>query len=166
MRAILAALLLTTGCEAGREPAPAGNDPTAAPVANTAQPAEASRPLPAPQAEPAAHPCLVQDGQPVRAAAIRGVGTEPFWGARTQGRCVTYSTPEDQAGTRVWAKVESGPAGTVWTGALRGKRFELRVQPMPGCSDGMSDTRYPFEAKLLVDGEERRGCAEPASTGR
>jgi uncharacterized membrane protein len=111
-------------------------------------------------------PCLIQDGKQLDVQPIRAVGTEPFWGARTQGRCVTYSTPEDQAGTRVWAKVESGPKGSVWNGALRGKRFQLSVRPMPGCSDGMSDTRYPLEVKLLVDGEERRGCAEPLATGR
>lgn len=168
MRLIFALLLLTTGCEGGREsaPAPAGNDATGSPAANTVDAPEANEPAPDLQPGRPAHPCLVQDGQPVRAAAVRAIGTEPFWNARTEGRCVTYSTPEDQAGTRVWTKVQSGASGTVWKGALRGKPFELSIQPMPGCSDGMSDTRYPLDAKLFVDGEERRGCAEPSSTGR
>ena len=49
----------------------------------------------------------------------------------------------------------------MWNGALRGKRFQLYIQPFPGCSDGMSDQRYPMKARLLVDGEERTGCALP-----
>ena len=106
------------------------------------------------------HPCLVQDGQLLRQAAMRAIGTEPFWGARIQGRCVTYSTPEDQAGTRIWTKVETGPMGPVFVGSFQAKPFVLRVQPAVGCSDGMSDRRYDWEASLTVAGEERKGCAE------
>jgi len=36
----------------------------------------------------------------------------------------------------------------------------MRVRAQPGCSDGMSDRRYPLAAELTVGGEERRGCAE------
>jgi uncharacterized membrane protein len=46
-------------------------------------------------------------------------------------------------------------------GAHAGKKFELRIRPAPGCSDGMSDRRYPSAAELLVDGERRQGCAAP-----
>lgn len=106
-------------------------------------------------------PCLVQDGELLRISPLRAVGTEPFWGARIEGRCVTYSTPEDQKGTRVWTHFNSGPAGGIWTGALRGQRFQLVTQPKQDCSDGMSDKRYPIDVQLSVDGEERRGCADP-----
>ena len=105
------------------------------------------------------HPCDIQDGQVLR-HALKAIGTEPFWGAKIQGRCVTYSTPENQAGTRIWTKVETGPMGPAWVGALGGKPFVLRVQPAAGCSDGMSDRRYDWEARLTVMGEERSGCAE------
>ena len=106
-------------------------------------------------------PCLVQDGELLRISPLRAIGTEPFWGARIEGRCVTYSTPEDQKGTRVWTRFNTGPAGGIWTGTLRGRRFQLVTQPKIDCSDGMSDNRYPFDVQLSVDGEERRGCAEP-----
>ena len=105
------------------------------------------------------HPCNVQDGQLLR-HAMKAVGTEPFWGAKLQGRCVTYSTPENQAGARIWTKVETGPMGPIFVGAYQGKPFILRVQPAVGCSDGMSDRKYDWEASLTVAGEERRGCAE------
>ncbi len=110
----------------------------------------------------ASNPCLVQGGERLRIANLRAVGTEPFWGARIEGRCVTYSHPEDQAGTRVWTRFTpaTGGGGT-WSGALGGRRFELRTRAQPGCSDGMSDKRYPIAVDLLVGGERRIGCAEP-----
>ena len=109
----------------------------------------------------AANACSVQDGAALKIASIKGLGTEPFWNVRTDGRCVTYSTPEDQAGTRVWTKAAAGAEETSWTGALRGKPFVLSVKPKADCSDGMSDKIYPMEAELRVEGELRRGCAEP-----
>lgn len=106
-------------------------------------------------------PCLAQGGEPLRMTPLRAVGTEPFWGARIEGRCVTYSHPEDQKGTRVWTRYAPGPDGGIWTGALGGRRFELRTRAHPGCSDGMSDKTYPFAVDLVVGGERRSGCAEP-----
>ena len=110
--------------------------------------------------KPDTSPCLVQDGTVLKMPPMRAIGTEPFWGARTEGRCVTYSTPEDQQGTRIWTRLESGPMGPVWVGNFNGKPFVMRVQPTTNCSDGMSDKRYDWVAGLTVDGEERKGCAE------
>ena len=104
--------------------------------------------------------CLMQDGQRLTVEPVRAVGTEPFWGARIEGRCVTYSHPEDQNGTRVWTRYSPNPSGGTWSGAMGGKRFELRTTAQPGCSDGMSDRRYSIAVQLLVDGERRTGCAE------
>jgi len=110
--------------------------------------------------KPGTSPCLVQDGRLLDAAPVKAVGTEPFWAARIEGRCVTYSTPENQAGTRIWTKINSGPMGAIWAGAYQGKPFVLRMRPAAGCSDGMSDKVYALEVTLSVEGEERRGCAE------
>jgi uncharacterized membrane protein len=110
----------------------------------------------------AASACLTQDGEALT-HKLKALGTEPFWAAEVEGRCVTYKTPEDQPGTRVWTRVDTGPQGPVWNGALRGRQFQLIVKPAapPGCSDGMSDKTYPMDALLRVDGETRNGCAEP-----
>lgn len=116
---------------------------------------------PAANASASASPCTVQDGKPVRAAAVRAIGTEPFWNARVEGRCVTYSDPEDQKGTRVWTRHTAGPGGGTWSGSLRGRRFELSIRPERGCSDGMSDKSYPLGAELVIGAERHRGCAEP-----
>jgi uncharacterized membrane protein len=105
--------------------------------------------------------CSMQDGAKLAIASINGVGTEPFWNVRTEGRCVTYFTPEDQTGTRVRAKVSATDGATKWVSALRGKPFEMVTTPKPGCSDGMSDKTYPMEVFLNVEGEVRHGCAAP-----
>ncbi len=106
--------------------------------------------------------CLVQGNERLQVAPLRAVGTEPFWGARIEGRCVTYSHPDDQAGTRVWTRYSATANGGTWSGALGGRRFELTTRAQPGCSDGMSDRRYPMAAELIVNGEQRTGCAAPA----
>jgi uncharacterized membrane protein len=130
-------------CREGSAPSPKEAEPSPGPVASTG-------------------PCNVQDGKAVRVAAVRALGTEPFWNARVEGRCVTYSNPEDQKGIRVWTRFTPGPGGGTWSGSLGGGRFELRVSPKRGCSDGMSDKSYPLAAELVVGGERRQGCAEPA----
>jgi uncharacterized membrane protein len=105
--------------------------------------------------------CLTQDGRPVPANRLRAIGTEPFWGARIEGRCVTYSHPEDQQGTRVWTRFSGTATSGSWTGSLGGSPFVLRTRPQAGCSDGMSDNRYPIAVTLTVGGEQRTGCAQP-----
>ncbi len=110
---------------------------------------------------PEPNACLLQEGKTLDIVPLRAVGTEPFWGARIEGRCVTYSHIDDQQGTRVWTQFRQTGGESVWTGTLRNQSFELRVRPMPGCSDGMSDKLYPLAVTLQVDGEQRTGCAEP-----
>jgi uncharacterized membrane protein len=103
----------------------------------------------------------MQDGIPLPPIELRAVGTEPFWGARVEGRCLTYSHPEDQAGTRIWTRFTGKPDAGEWRGAYGGKIFILRTREHPNCSDGMSDRRYPLAIELTVRGEQRSGCAAP-----
>jgi uncharacterized membrane protein len=49
----------------------------------------------------------------------------------------------------------------VWTGFYENQRFALRTRPALGCSDGMSDRRYPIEVSLTIGTDNRTGCAEP-----
>ena len=104
--------------------------------------------------------CLIEDGERIPENRLRAVGTEPFWAAEIRGRCVTYSTPENQAGTRIWTTFDGSRDSGVWTGYYQDQRFVLRTRPSPGCSDGMSDKSYPVGVTLVVGGEERIGCAE------
>lgn len=129
-----------------------------------APPAEPGPPPPAPGEPPPPAPagaCRMQDGKAIPPNLIRALGTEPFWAARIEGRCVTYSHPENQAGTRIWTTFTGTRENGVWTGFYENRRFVLRTRPQPGCSDGMSDNRYPLAVSLTVAGEERTGCANP-----
>jgi len=160
-------LMLLAGCNARPEPGGQAANETSNSVAAQA---EEPQPTSAGESPPAAgsgtgnaavSACLVQNGKRIADNSIRAIGTEPFWGARIVGRCVTYSTPEDQAGTRVWTRFEGAAEKGRWAGALDGRPFVMETEPQPGCSDGMSDNRYPIAVKLTVRGEERTGCAEP-----
>ena len=102
----------------------------------------------------------MQGSERLRGPHLRAVGTEPFWGARIEGRCVTYSHPDDQDGTRVWTRYSGEGDEGSWSGELAGRPFALRVRSQPNCSDGMSDKRYPYAVDLVVGGEKRQGCAE------
>lgn len=159
---VLIAVLLTA---CGERDTSNVDENAAAPVASTSsEPSSnvgAPEPSPAPAVEEEAA-CETQDGQKIAAVRLRAIGTEPFWNARIEGRCVTYSTPDDQAGTRIWTKFASDADNGTWSGALDGRQFELRTRKAPGCSDGMSDTRYPLAVTLRVRSETRQGCAEPA----
>lgn len=104
--------------------------------------------------------CRTHGERAIPAIALRAVGTEPFWRARVEGRCVTYSHSGDQAGTRVWTAFSGTGSQGTWSGALRGRPFVMRTRPTP-CSDGMSDTRYPITVSLTVGGGQRSGCATP-----
>ena len=166
---LVAALVLLAGC---RRPDAESSNAVGPRTQETAEAnaAEAAAPDPAANETGAAadaapgsvSPCLMQGSERLTIEPFRALGTEPFWSARVEGRCVTYSTPEDQQGTRIWTRYSPGAnGGGSWVGQLRGKPFELKVRAEPGCSDGMSDKRYPMAAELAVESEQRRGCAEP-----
>lgn len=124
--------------------------------------AKASTPMTgAAQTAPDISACLQQDGQEIAADRLKAIGTEPFWAAEIEGRCVTYSTPEDQTGTRVWTHRDGIARRGIWSGQLDGRDFRLRTRPQARCSDGMSDKSYPIAVTLTVRGEQRSGCAEP-----
>jgi uncharacterized membrane protein len=164
--ALLALLASCTGRDSEGANEPALAEPVVAnlPAENSVAPPASEAPPEPDSPEPATaaiSPCLVQDGRRVGDNRIRAIGTEPFWGARIEGRCVTYSTPEDQDGTRIWTQFTGTVENGAWTGYLDNDRFILRTRPQPGCSDGMSDNRYPIAVSLTVRGEERTGCAEP-----
>lgn len=86
------------------------------------------------------------------------IGTEPFWGGEVNGARLTYSTPDNQAGTTIMVARSMAPGSVAFSGTLDGKPFALSIAT-PQCSDGMSDRRYPFTATLEVGGEVRHGCA-------
>lgn len=148
----------TDGVRPIAEPTPAVPSPLPdqrAPAADRQDPAKEAAPAPQTGA------CTTQGGRAITEDRLRAVGTEPFWAATVEGRCVTYSHPDNQSGTRVWTtRSGTGRDGT-WSGAYQGKAFVMRTRPQADCSDGMSDRIYPIAVTLTVEDETRQGCAEP-----
>jgi uncharacterized membrane protein len=90
--------------------------------------------------------------------AIQATGTEPFWNVRINAGTLTYTTPEDQVGTRIPVERFAGNSGLAFNGTLAGQQLDLLVTK-GDCSDGMSDRRYSFTATLRIGEEQRSGCA-------
>jgi uncharacterized membrane protein len=86
------------------------------------------------------------------------LGTEPFWAAKVDGARLTYSTPLDEKGRIVAITRSLGADHATVEGALDGRALRLTVTAGP-CSDGMSDTVYPFTIARTVGDAVERGCA-------
>ena len=110
----------------GPHPAPASSVSSAFVTACGKKPVASPHPKPRPKGAVSA--CSVQNGKSIRVPPRRAVGTEPFWAARIDGRCVIYSHPEDPNGVRVWTRYAKTPTGETWSGTLDGQLFELRVR--------------------------------------
>ena len=125
-------------------------------------------PTPVPVSEP-------QAGTPPQAAAkrvagsesvdplwiFRAFGTEPFWNVRVEGRALTYTTPEDQAGQGLRGERRAIDGGVELAGNHDGRDFVLTVVA-GDCSDGMSDNRYALVATFRYGEVEYSGCGEAA----
>ena len=93
---------------------------------------------------------------------VEFTGTEPFWGGETDGKQLTYSTPENIDGTTIAVERFAGNSGVSYSGTLDGQAFDMTVTE-GACSDGMSDRTYPFTVTLRIGDETRYGCAHTAS---
>lgn len=85
------------------------------------------------------------------------VGTEPFWGGQALGHTLTYTTPDNPAGTTVSVRRFGGRNGLGLSGTLANRTLDMTVTP-GNCSDGMSDRRFPFTVTLKLGDEVREGC--------
>ena len=128
----------------------ATEEPGAGPIANRA----------ANEAPATGAPAPPQEASPRSASGYRLIGTEPFWGGTVSPREIVYSTPENQAGERIFVTVRIEGGSEIYSGRLSGQPFTLVLTDGP-CSDGMSDNVHAYTARLEVQGETRSGCANP-----
>ncbi|MFC3212864.1 COG3650 family protein [Novosphingobium panipatense] len=89
---------------------------------------------------------------------IQLVGTEPFWGGTVGAEGFRYTTPENPEGVQVPVARFAGRGGVSFSGSIGGREVILAVTPTR-CSDGMSDTVYPFAVTLQMGEQLRQGCA-------
>ena len=146
----LYALVLLSAC--GEKPAQVPDmvttDPEASPVASQS-------------VAPSAPPAVVAPSSASEAPlpVMQALGTEPFWSIRMEGDKLTWSSPEDMPGTPfTTASGKARGGGWRYVGTLKGEAAELVIAPGK-CSDGMSDTVYPYTARLALGTQRLSGCA-------
>ena len=95
---------------------------------------------------------------------LQCAGTEPFWGLRLTAGRARMSRP-GQADSLLRAGARRGASGDPrvfvqsLTGMGRGPGQAVVIRRAAGCSDGMSDLAYPFEAVVTTpSGEVLAGC--------
>ena len=131
---------MTVDLESSPEaPAPASpKQPGASPVATAALP---------PSSAPAAAPKRLQ-----------ALGTEPFWSLEVRPGALRYSSPEVLDGIEFAVHETLNGTTRRFAGTLQGKPAVLTIASGT-CSDGMSDTVYPYTARFAWGEETRQGCA-------
>jgi uncharacterized membrane protein len=81
-------------------------------------------------------------------------GTEPFWGLTISGGAAVFSSPEGADLTLTagpWGQAIGRPwPQTVWLNRAGGQG--VAVIAAMACSDGMSDTDYPYDMTLILPG--------------
>ncbi|WP_296600815.1 hypothetical protein [Phenylobacterium sp.] len=121
------------------------------------------RPAPPPEDAPAAvtapaPPSVLDISQPIRA-----VGTEPFWSLAIDGTTLTLTRPEGPPLVAAAPGAALQPGQAVWVAkAADGRQMTVTLRD-GGCSDGMSDLKYPMNAEIVLLNESLHGCAAKAS---
>ncbi|MGD8496978.1 MAG: hypothetical protein PVF05_12435 [Gemmatimonadales bacterium] len=159
---VLVAACLLEACR----PGPASDPGTASaggPDVAAEPPAEAATPARPPEEE---SPTTSEEavGPDLLGFHYRALGTEPFWGIEVTADSLVYTTPEsDPLRFRV-TKVRRWAGNDVVSGEADGRAIEVTIT-RGACSDGMSDRRYEFTSRVLLEDRELTGCAFELGAG-
>ncbi len=98
---------------------------------------------------------------PARAGNFIAAGTEPFWSVRMVRGGLVWSSPDNEKGTQFAADCRPlAGGGTQCVGAYQNAPLRMVISPGE-CSDGMSDIRYRWNAKVVHGSYTFTGCARP-----
>ncbi|MEQ1496929.1 MAG: hypothetical protein ABL912_14365 [Novosphingobium sp.] len=93
---------------------------------------------------------------------LQALGTEPFWSFDIQGDRLSYTSPEQLTPVVIEAHLTAmgkhGNGGLLYEGLMDGKPVSLMIREGE-CSDGMSDTVYPYKASFTWGDQTQQGCA-------
>ena len=93
---------------------------------------------------------------------FKALGTEPFWSIEVLDGKLLYTSPEQPTAVAIeahmTAKGKHGDGGLMWEGRMNGKPVTLTIRKGQ-CSDGMSDTVYPFKSTFTWGERTEQGCA-------
>ena len=100
----------------------------------------------------------VKLADPAKEKRYQALGTEPFWSIEVMPGKLRYTTPENLDGTAFPATESAQGNASRYAGLMDGKAVTLLIEPGQ-CSDGMSDTVYPYKAVLTIEERSEQGCA-------
>lgn len=92
------------------------------------------------------------------------VGTEPFWSAQVREKEIAFNLMDpatNVTGPNNGAVTQDGKA--VWETLVGGKPLKLTLTQQAGCSDGMSDLKFPLAAEIVYGDKTFKGCASKES---
>jgi uncharacterized membrane protein len=171
--AVLAGLVMLAGCQQKTEQAAAESAATALasdvpvelkgglsdPPVPTPKPIPATPPLPPTlPGDLTKKPGAVSANDLIRSKQFQAFGTEPFWSLYVLPGKLRYVSPENLDGTTFPASVVTQGQTSRYIGTLEGKPLTLLIEPGK-CSDGMSDTVYPYKAEFKWGDQTQQGCA-------
>lgn len=91
-------------------------------------------------------------------------GNEPFWNVTVNRSGIVYSTPEIRNRRYPYTAPLTAmgrPTDLVRVYRLNGQPSGvLVIKKVNSCSDGMSDTVYPYDATLILGNRVMEGCAQ------
>lgn len=124
-----------------------------APGGGEAQPpADAPAPAPSPAADPGA----------AFRVDFSARGNEPFWRVDIKGTDVVLTRPDAPAATATNAGLAATANQAIWTAQAGATPVTVTVTA-GDCSDGMSDLKYGYSARVVWGGDTLKGCAFPTA---
>lgn len=90
-------------------------------------------------------------------------GNEPFWRLTVEGgKLILDEMGSQQSVVSDFSVAAAGPAGRTLTSENGARSMTVAVAPQL-CRDTMTGMPYPYQVRLTVDGESRRGCGGESS---
>lgn len=86
------------------------------------------------------------------------IGTEPFWNVKVEASGIRFQLAGEDAVTYPYKAASRQGAAQVYETTAQGSRLKVSIT-QEGCSDGMSDTQYPYKVTVEKDGTTYQGCA-------
>lgn len=115
---------------------------------------------PAPPAAPVQASADLHQATTVFPQQLQALGNEPFWSVQADGQQLHWSSPENLQGVAIDAQREQIGDVLHYRGQMGAEPVTLSISVEP-CSDGMSDTQYPWSAQWQQGGAVYSGCARP-----
>ena len=90
-------------------------------------------------------------------------GTDPSWTLKIRHDTLQLNRPDRKTVVAVSAGVSRAGSSAMWEAqtAATGELVKVTLSQAK-CSDGPSNSAYPYRATVQVSGETLTGCAEPA----